>query len=72
MEAWVIGLIGIGILLLLIGLRIHVAFALGAVGVGGYLTILGWRATEGLLGLVPYSFIASFVLTTIPLFLLMG
>jgi C4-dicarboxylate transporter DctM subunit len=66
MEAWVIGLLGIGILLLLIGLRIHVAFALGAVGVGGYFSILGWRATEGLLGLVPYSFIASFVLTTIP------
>ena len=72
MEAWVVGLIGIGILLILIGLRIHVAFALGAVGVGGYFTILGWRATEGLVGLVPYSFIASFVLTTIPLFLLMG
>ena len=72
MESWLVGLIGIGVLLLLIGVRIHVAFALGIVGMCGYVVILGWRPTEGLMGLVPYSFIASFVLTTIPLFLLMG
>ena len=72
MESWVIGLIGIGCLLVLIGLRIHVAFALAIVGTAGYFTLLGWRPTEGLLGLVPYSFIANFILTTIPLFLLMG
>lgn len=72
METWVIGLIGIFILLVLIAFRIHVAFALASVGICGYFVILGWRPTSGLLELVPYSFIASFVLTTIPLFLLMG
>ncbi|KIX12611.1 TRAP transporter large permease [Dethiosulfatarculus sandiegensis] len=72
MEAWIIGLIGIGVLLVLIALRTHVAFALAVVGAAGYFAILGWRPTSGLLGLEPYTFIANFVLTTVPLFLLMG
>jgi C4-dicarboxylate transporter DctM subunit len=71
-EPWIIGLIGIIVLIVLIAFRVHVAFALATVGICGYWAILGWDATSGLLGLVPYSFIASFVLTTIPLFLLMG
>ncbi len=72
METWVIGVFGILLLLVLIALRVHVAFSLASVGLAGYVVIMGWRATEGLLGLVPYSFIASFILTTVPLFLLMG
>ena len=72
MESWVVGLIGICCLLGLIALRVHVAFALTIVGIAGYYWLMGWRATAGLLGLVPFSFIASFILTTIPLFLLMG
>ena len=72
METWVIGIFGILLLVVLIAFRVHVAFSLAFVGLGGYFVIMGWRATAGLLGLVPYSFIASFVLTTVPLFLLMG
>jgi C4-dicarboxylate transporter, DctM subunit len=72
MESWTIGLIGIGVLLVLIALRVHVAFSLAIVGLAGYYVIMGWKATAGLVGLVPYSFIANFILTTIPLFLLMG
>ena len=72
METWVIGLIGILVLLVLIAFRVHVAFSLAVVGLGGYYVIMGWRATSGLVGLVPYEFIASFILTTVPLFLLMG
>ncbi|MBW1681424.1 MAG: TRAP transporter large permease [Deltaproteobacteria bacterium] len=72
METWVIGLIGIAVLLVLIAFRVHVAFSLAMVGLGGYYVIMGWRPTAGLLGLVPYEFIANFVLTTVPLFLLMG
>jgi tripartite ATP-independent transporter DctM subunit len=58
--------------LVLIAIRVHVAFALAVVGIIGYFAILGWRPTSGLLGLEPYTFIANFVLTTVPLFLLMG
>lgn len=72
MESWILGAIGIFLLLVLISLRVHVAFSLAFVGLAGYFVIMGWRPTEGLLGLVPYSFIASFILTTVPLFLLMG
>ena len=72
METWVIGVFGILLLLVLIAFRVHVAFSLASVGLTGYFVIMGWRPTEGLLGLVPYSFIASFILTTVPLFLLMG
>lgn len=72
MENWVVGLIGIVLLLVLIAIRVHIAFSLAFVGLGGYFYIMGWKPTAGLLGLVPYSFIASFILTTVPLFLLMG
>ena len=72
MEPWLIGILGILVLLILIAFRVHIAFALGFVGIVGYSCILGWKATSGLLGLVPYSFVASFIMTTIPLFLLMG
>jgi len=72
LETWVIGVFGILLLLVLIAFRIHVAFSLASVGLAGYVVIMGWRPTEGLVGLVPYSFIASFILTTVPLFLLMG
>jgi tripartite ATP-independent transporter DctM subunit len=72
MEPWLLGLMGIALLLLLIAVRVPVAFSLAFVGLLGYWNIVGWRPTEGLLGLVPYSFIASFILTTVPLFLLMG
>jgi C4-dicarboxylate transporter DctM subunit len=71
-ETWVIGLFGIIVLLILIAFRVHVAFALAIVGIGGYFEIMGWKATAGLVGIVPYGFIACFVLTTVPLFLLMG
>jgi tripartite ATP-independent transporter DctM subunit len=72
MDSWVAGLIGVGVILVLIAIRVHVAFALTVVGIGGYWYIMGWQATSGLLGLIPFSFIANFILTTIPLFLLMG
>lgn len=72
MDPWMIGLIGIIVLLCLIAMRVHVAFALATVGICGYFAILGWEATAGLLTIEPYSFTANFVLTTIPLFLLMG
>ena len=72
MDSWVIGVIGIAVILVLIALRVHVAFALNIVGIAGYWQIMGWAGTSGLLGLEPFSFIANFLLTTIPLFLLMG
>lgn len=72
MDSWVIGVIGISVILVLIALRVHVAFALNIVGIAGYWQIMGWQGTSGLLGLEPFSFIANFLLTTIPLFLLMG
>ncbi|MBU2468912.1 MAG: TRAP transporter large permease [Proteobacteria bacterium] len=72
MDSWMVGLIGVGVVLVLIAFRVHVAFALTIVGIGGYWQIMGWQATGGLLGLIPFSFIANFILTTIPLFLLMG
>ena len=47
MEGWVVGLIGIVILLVLIAFRVHVAFALAIVGGGGYFFLMGWRPTAG-------------------------
>jgi C4-dicarboxylate transporter DctM subunit len=72
MDSQTAGLVGVAVVLALIACRMHVAFALTVVGIGGYWYIMGWKATTGLLGLTPYSFVANFILTTIPLFLLMG
>lgn len=71
-ESWVIGLIGIIVLLVMISFRVHVAFALAFVGCIGYGWVTNWSATSGLMACVPYSFVANFILTTVPLFLLMG
>lgn len=67
----------------LLALRVPVAFALLAVAIvglfllgagrmGGFNPDFGWRSTVSMLARDPYSFVASFSLMTIPMFLLMG
>src|SRR5690606_27089243 len=47
-------------------------FVLGAFRFGGFNPDLGWRSTVSMLARDPYSFVASFTLMAIPMFLLMG
>ncbi|MBF9034388.1 TRAP transporter large permease subunit [Rhodobacterales bacterium HKCCE2091] len=66
------GLIGVGVLLLLLVLRLPVAMALIAVSFGGVMAMLGPRAAIGIIASTPYDFVASWTLSAVPMFLLMG
>lgn len=67
-----IGLIGLGVLLLLIVLRVPIAVSLFLVPFAGIYAMFGWRPAIGALKTIPYDFAASWELSSIPMFLLMG
>ncbi|MBF9030615.1 TRAP transporter large permease subunit [Rhodobacterales bacterium HKCCE3408] len=66
------GFIGVGVLLLLLLLRLPVAMALIAVSFGGVVSLVGIRPAVGILYSTPYDFVASWTLSAVPMFLLMG
>jgi tripartite ATP-independent transporter DctM subunit len=67
-----IGLTGIGILLLLIALRVPIAISLFVVPLAGIYAMFGWSPALGALKVIPYGFAATWELSSIPMFLLMG
>jgi C4-dicarboxylate transporter, DctM subunit len=72
MESYHIGLLGFVVLLILIGLRLPIAFALALVGLGGLFMLAGHEAAFAMLSTQLYSSVANNALTAVPLFLLMG
>ena len=67
-----IGYAGLAILLTLIALRTPIGVSLIAVSFGGIWCLVGERAAWGSLGIIPYEFAASWQLSSVPMFLLMG
>ncbi|MGK0168930.1 MAG: tripartite ATP-independent transporter DctM subunit [Gammaproteobacteria bacterium] len=67
-----IGFAGIAILMSLIALRVPIGVALVGVSFGGIWVLVGERAAWGILGIIPYSFAATWQLSSVPMFLLMG
>ncbi|MBV0911066.1 TRAP transporter large permease [Anianabacter salinae] len=67
-----IGLLGLTVLIILIGLRVPIAIALFSVPFVGIYAMFGWRPALGALKVIPYDFAASWELSSIPMFLLMG
>lgn len=67
-----IGFAGIALLLGLIALRVPIGVALIGVSFGGIWLLVGERAAWGVLGVIPYSFAATWQLSSVPMFLLMG
>jgi tripartite ATP-independent transporter DctM subunit len=72
MSIGAIGLVGIGALLLLLVLRIPVAFAMFLVGFIGIAVLNGWNAAMGLLASETFTLASNPELVVIPLFILMG
>jgi tripartite ATP-independent transporter DctM subunit len=66
------GFWGIAALLLLLFLRVPVALSLIVVSFGGIASLLGVTPALGVLSNTPYSFAASWTLSAVPMFLLMG
>jgi C4-dicarboxylate transporter DctM subunit len=67
-----IGMLGVGLLLVLIFLRVPIAVALAASGLLGYAAIDSWTSALRMFGLVPYQLASAYSLSVIPLFILMG
>ncbi|SDW04427.1 TRAP transporter, DctM subunit [Albimonas donghaensis] len=67
-----IGLICIGLLVLLVANRVPIGFALIGVSFMGIWWVGGERAAWGTLSLVPQTFAATWTLSSIPMFLMMG
>lgn len=66
------GLLGICVLFLFLALRVPVAVALILVSFGGIWLMLGFTPAVGILTTTPYDFVASWTLSAVPMFLLMG
>ena len=68
MESYHYGLLGFVVLLILIALRVPIAFALTLVGLGGLFLLAGQDATFAMLSTQLYSSVANNTLTAVPLF----
>lgn len=72
MSSEVIGGICIAVLLVLMYFRMWVGFAMLFVGFWGIVAILGWDIGLAVLGTVAYRNVATYPLTAMPLFIMMG
>jgi tripartite ATP-independent transporter DctM subunit len=67
-----LGIIAMSLMLLLIVLGQRIYVAGGVIGFGGLVSVLGWDAGSGIAGIVPHTSSASYALSVIPMFLLIG
>lgn len=67
-----LGLYGLAFLLLLIALRMPIGLALIGVSFVGLWMLTSWNVAWGALGVIPYNFAANWVLSSVPMFLLLG
>jgi len=67
-----VGLVGIGLLLTLIGLRVPIGVSMITVSFSGIWYLMGWNVAWGSLGVIPYQFSTNWVLSSVPMFLLLG
>lgn len=67
-----VGLAAIAVLLVLIGLRVPIGLALGGVSLIGLMMVRSTEAALGIFGDLPFEFGASWSLSAVPMFLLMG
>jgi TRAP transporter, DctM subunit len=67
-----VGLAGLAILFVLLALQVPIAIAMMAVAFVGVWIMLGLSPAIGVLANTPYEFVASWTLSAVPMFLLMG
>ncbi len=72
MSPEIIGIIGVVIMIALIFMRVWVGVAMILIGFLGYACLAGWRHAFIIAGTEPYSQISVYVLSCVPLFILMG
>jgi tripartite ATP-independent transporter DctM subunit len=66
------GILGFGVVLALMLLRVPVAVAMGLVGGGGFLLLQGWDGLAYVMGSSPFESVFPYSLSVVPLFVMMG
>jgi tripartite ATP-independent transporter DctM subunit len=72
MDPFLIGVIGIGILIILLFSKMPIGAGMAIVGFLGFAAVVGFEPALGVLRTVPYTTFSEQSLSVIPLFLLMG
>jgi C4-dicarboxylate transporter, DctM subunit len=72
MSPDVIGIIGIALMLALMFLGIPIAVCMASVGFGGIVAIWGLDKALLAMGMIPYTQVANYFLSVLPVYLLMG
>ena len=72
MDLTTIGILGVVILVVLLFFGMNVGFSMLAVGFFGFALVINSSAATGVLKTIPFSTVANFNLSVIPLFVLMG
>lgn len=72
MNPETVGIIGIGLLVVLLFFRLWIGAAMAIVGFLGFAYLGGLNHGFGILGSVPYTAVAFYPVTAVPLFILMG
>ena len=72
MDRTYIGMIGMGIALLMVFLRVPIGVAMGLVGIVGIAVLSTWSAAFSIAKSIPYTLIGDWNLSAVPMFLLMG
>ena len=65
-------IIAFAAMLLLVFLRLPIAYAMAVVGVGGFAILVGWDPAMALVGQIARDTAQSYALSVVPLFILMG
>lgn len=72
MTPEIVGIIGVALLLVLLLFRMAIGLAMTLVGFLGFAYISGLKPALGVLATQPYGVVASYTVSVVPLFLLMG
>lgn len=66
------GIIGLIVLFFFMFIGVPIGFAMGLVGFAGYVFLDSFNSAMSMVGMVPYTTVASYTFSVLPLFLLMG
>lgn len=71
-DPFLVGLLGVGLLLFFVFFGVRVVFAAAIVGLLGLVELNGWAAGAGIAGTVPHSKSSTYALSVLPMFILIG
>jgi len=71
-NAFLVGIIGLAIMLVLVISGVRVVFAASLVGLLGLVELLGWGPAAGIVGTIPHSKSSVYALSVLPMFIFIG